>query len=121
MNKLWNLDLGATTHCTSDGQAFKSMSDYRGTLGTASMSRPIVGEGTVQISLSKGSCDAKLGGVKYVPGMQGNLLSMQVLCLNGIYNEHGLKGFLFFRLIGGRWVIITHSVDVGLTSYLSWV
>ena len=71
MNELWNLDLGATTHCMGNEPSFDTLNPYNGTLGTASTSTPIIGQGTVRAHLLDNSLDSivKLGGVKLIPGM----------------------------------------------------
>ena len=121
MNEIWNIDSGTMTHCTGSWPAFESLdTSYQGVLGTASTSKNIVGEGTIKISLEN-SPPARLGGIKMVPGMRGNLLSTQVLRVNGIFNEHGPNGYIFFRVVGGKKVILARSIDIRLNSYLSWV
>ena len=73
VNELWNLDLGATTHCMGDVSSFNALDPYNGTLSTVSMSTPIIRQGMVRAHLSNhghgSDCIAKLGGVKYIPGM----------------------------------------------------
>ncbi|KAL1954025.1 hypothetical protein VTO42DRAFT_1803 [Malbranchea cinnamomea] len=94
---------------------------YRGTLGTAGKSTRIEGMGTIRLPMGDG-ITARLGGVKYVPGMRGTLLSTQALSVNGIYNQHGRNGYKFYRETGtGQKEVIARGIDEGLASYLSWV
>lgn len=72
---LWQLDSGATCHCTGNIRKFKVLdTSYRGTLGTAGEDTRIMGRGTAIITLRNGQY-AELPDVLYVPGLRGNLLS----------------------------------------------
>ncbi|KAL1955928.1 hypothetical protein VTO42DRAFT_7913 [Malbranchea cinnamomea] len=116
------IDSRATSHCTGNREIFETLdTTYRGTLGAAGKSTRIEGMGTVRLPMRDG-ITARLGGVKYVPGMRGTLLSTQVLRVNGIYNQHGRNGYKFYRETGtGQKEVIARGIDEGLTSYLSWV
>ena len=101
------IDLGAMTHVSGQKDAFEDLDTrYRGKLGTASKSMSIEGMGTLKLYLRDPHTGrirvARLGGVKYIPGLRGMLLSTQVLCVNGIFNEHGLNGYSFYHLVKGK-------------------
>jgi hypothetical protein len=118
----WVIDGGATSHCTGDIRVFENLDQrYRGSLGTAGKSLEIRGKGTVRISFPNGS-STKLRDVLYVPGMQGNLLSTQILHKDGIFNTHDEKGYRFYRKDQkGRKRILATGNNKGRTSFLRGV
>ena len=118
----WAIDSRATTHCTEDQELFESLNSlYKGSLGTASTSHQIEGIGMARVLLAKGVGYTRLGGVKYVPGMRGNLLSTTVLAVNGIYSELGPRGYCFYKKVGSKRELVAKGVMDDLTCYLDWV
>ena len=68
---------------TRDRSIFKYMDPCAGTLKIASRTQmPIKGRGIVKIQLPNGQ-EVRLGRVIYVPGLEENLLSLEVLHLAG--------------------------------------
>ena len=101
---------------------FESLdSSYKGSLGTASTSCQIEGIGTARVLLVKGVGYTRLGGIKYVPGMRGNLLSTTMLTVNGIYSELGPGGYCFYKKVGGKRELVAKRIMDDLTCYLDWV
>ena len=100
---------------------FESLDNsYKGSLGTASTSHWIEGIGTARALLVEGF--TRLGGIKYVPGMRGNLLSTTILAVNGIYSELGPRGYCFYRKkVDGKRELVTKGIMDDLTCYLDWV
>ncbi|EED15089.1 conserved hypothetical protein [Talaromyces stipitatus ATCC 10500] len=96
--KKWTIDGGATSHCT--GGNLK-----------------IMGKGIARVPLMDGGV-ARLNNVLYVPDMEENLLSTQVLYRDGIYNAHEKDGYRFYRK--DRKTLAT-GYNIGRTSYLGSV
>lgn len=114
----WVIDGGATCHCTGDIKCFESFDRrYKGRLETVSKSTKIDGKGLAVIPLENGHC-ARIRDVMYVPGMKGNLLSTQMLHVDGIYNSHEENGYRFYR--EDRKTLAT-GYNMGQTSYLGTV
>ncbi|KAL3712502.1 hypothetical protein TMatcc_001201 [Talaromyces marneffei ATCC 18224] len=114
----WVIDGGATCYCTGDIKCFESLDRrYKGRLGTVSKSTKIDGKGLAVIPLENGHC-ARIRDVMYVPGMKGNLLSTQMLHVDGIYNSHEENGYRFYR--EDRKTLAT-GYNIGRTSYLGTV
>jgi hypothetical protein len=118
----WVIDSGATSHCTGDIRVFENLDQrYRGSLGTAGKSLEIRGKGTVRISFPNDS-STKLRDVLYVLGMQGNLLSTQILYKDGIFNTYDKKEYRFYwKDQKGRKRILATGNNKGRTSYLRGV
>lgn len=93
----WTTDGGATCHCTGGITDFESLDiRYKGRLGTANKSTRIDGKGVAVIDLGEKGC-ARTRDAMYVPGMKGNLLPIQVLYTDGIYNSHEENEYRFYR------------------------
>ena len=74
-----------------------------------------------RVLLAKGVGYVRLGGVKYMPGMRGNLLLTTVLTVNGIYSELGPGGYCFYKKVGSKRELVAKGVMDDLTCYLNWV
>lgn len=115
--KKWVIDGGATSHCTGDIQCLEKLDTrYRGVLRTAGKSLKIMGKGIARIPLADGV--ARLNDVLYVPDMEENLLSTQVLYRDGIYNAHEKDGYRFYRKDQKT---LATGYNIGRTSYLGSV
>jgi hypothetical protein len=88
----WVIDSGATTHCTGNISKYESIDQgYRGVLGTPGHCLRIEGKGVAIIPLPKGH--ARVWDVLYVPRIKGNLLSMQILYRDSIFNKHAENSY----------------------------
>ena len=113
----WVTDSVATTHCTGDISKYESIDQgYRGVLGTPRHRLRIEGKGIAIILLLEGY--ARVHDILYVPKMKGNLLLMQILHKDGIFNEHAEDGYQFYRK--DRKTLAT-GLNEGRTSYLESV
>jgi hypothetical protein len=113
------INSGATSTCSGQIELFESLDQrYGGSLGTAGKLIKIAGRGTMKIPLSSG-CIAKVRNVLYVPRIRNTtLLSTQALQDMGIWNEHVVKTYRFFKKRGD---ILAKGYNIGQTSYLGWV
>ena len=103
--------------CTGNKEIFEHMDKCRGTLIIASgMRMPIKGRGIVKFSLPKGS-EVRLGSVIYVPGLEENLLSLEVLHLAGFESRGSIKGYELRK--DGK--VVAKGKRIGRTTYLDAV
>jgi hypothetical protein len=113
----WVIDSGATTHCTGDISKYESIDQrYRRVLGTPGHRLRTEGKGVAIIPLPEGH--ARVRDVLYVLRMKGNLLLMQILHRDGIFNEHAENSYRFYRK--DRKTLATGRNE-GRTSYLESV
>jgi hypothetical protein len=64
---------------------------YKGVLRTPGYCLRIEGKGVAIIPLPKGH--ARVQDILYIPRMKGNLLLMQILHRDSIFNEHAENGY----------------------------
>jgi hypothetical protein len=88
----WVINSRATTHCTGNISKYESINQgYKGVLRTPRHYLRIEGKGVTIIPLPKGH--ARVQDVLYMPRIKGNLLSMQILHRDGIFNEYAENSY----------------------------
>jgi hypothetical protein len=88
----WVINSGATTHYTGNISKYESINQgYKGVLGTPRYRLRIEGKGVAIIPLPEGY--ARVWDILYMPKIKGNLLLMQILHRDGIFNEHAENGY----------------------------
>ncbi|KAI9035923.1 uncharacterized protein KD926_002639 [Aspergillus affinis] len=118
VNQDWCFDSGATCHTTGQREIFEYLDPTRkGALTVASGTQlSIEGRGIAKIELPNGST-VRLGGVMYVPGLAGNLLSLEALHTADFESRGSKRGYQLRK--NGK--VVARGKRTGNTAYLDWV